>query len=188
MNTAHVKFDAVASCIADESFSWAAFVEEFGPVIRRAVVCTLQWNGNSVAGLGVEDVIQEVYCRLIGRDGQLLRSHDPARGTMATWLTIVARSTALDCLRQRRLERIVPYSDQEHSDALWTLPAPLEADRLQLPAGVLSKRQEIVMELLFAKDMDVDEAAAMLDVHPKTVRSIKATSLARLRHYYCAVM
>ena len=50
----------------------------------------------------VEDLTQEVFLRLCKDDFRLLRSYDPARAGLSTWITIVARSTARDALRRHR--------------------------------------------------------------------------------------
>ena len=117
----------------------------------------------------------------------------------STWLTVVARSTALDCLRARRTERLarhVPYPHHDGHDVhdvedelagrLWA-EAPVSDDRgeLDLPPGLLSRRQSTVLRLLFQDDLDTDEVARTLDIHPKTVRSLKQNALARLRHHFC---
>ena len=52
----------------------------------------------------IEDLTQEVFVRLCKDDFRLLRTYDPARAGLSTWLTIVARSTARDALRRRRAE------------------------------------------------------------------------------------
>ena len=91
--------------------------------------------------------------------------------------------------------RQVPYTpelEEELAERLWaeapaSVPASIADDRgmLDLPPGLLSRRQGTVLRLLFQDDLDTDEVARTLDIHPKTVRSLKQNALARLRHHFC---
>lgn len=188
----------IAACMTGDGKAWRRFVSVYAPVIHKAVHYTLQWNGGDAAGVDTQDVTQEVFCRLVGDGFHLLSTYDPARAGLATWLTVVARSTALDCLRARRTERMarqVPYTpelEEELAERLWaetptSVPASITDDRgmLDLPPGLLSRRQGTVLRLLFQDDLDTDEVARTLDIHPKTVRSLKQNALARLRHHFC---
>lgn len=184
----------IAACMTGDGKAWRRFVSVYAPVIHKAVHYTLQWNGGDTAGLEAQDVTQEVFCRLVGDGFRLLSTYDPARAGLATWLSVVARSTALDCLRARRTERMtrqVPYTpelEEELAERLWAeAPAAVSDDRgmLDLPPGLLSRRQGTVLRLLFQDDLDTDEVARTLDIHPKTVRSLKQNALARLRHHFC---
>lgn len=192
----------ITACMTGDGKAWRRFVSAYAPVIHKAVHYTLRWNGGDAAGLDAQDVTQEVFCRLVGDGFHLLSTYDPARAGLSTWLTVVARSTALDCLRARRTERLarhVPYPrhgghdahnvhdvEDELAERLWA-EAPVSDDRgeLDLPPGLLSRRQSTVLRLLFQDDLDTDEVARTLDIHPKTVRSLKQNALARLRHHFC---
>ena len=46
----------------------------------------------------LHDIAQEVFVRLVKSDYRLLRSYDPDRSSITTWLTMVARSTTIDQL------------------------------------------------------------------------------------------
>lgn len=45
----------------------------------------------------VEDCVSRVWLRAVERSAD----YDPARGAVSTWLTLLCRSTAIDCLRER---------------------------------------------------------------------------------------
>lgn len=127
----------------------------------------------------IEDITQDVFLRLVRDDYRLLRGYDPARASLVTWLTIVARSCALDHLRRKPL----PASslDQDAHDRA-TYDPPI-AEPLALPPGLLSERQRLVLCLLFEKDMTVPEAGAALGVDEQTIRSTKHKALTRLREH-----
>ena len=85
-----------------EKAAWDAFVRRYGGLVVAAV------RGVAMAQPEVEDLTQEVFVRLCKDDFRLLRTYDPARASLSTWITIVARSTARDGLRRRRAETVPP--------------------------------------------------------------------------------
>src|SRR5436305_2358670 len=104
----------------------------------------------------VEDLTQEAFLRLCKDDFRLLRSYDPARASLSTWLTIVARSTARDGLRRRRAEAVPIDAVPEAQLAI----DPVEPVRkLKLPEALLSPRQRENLKMLYDRDMDVAEIA-----------------------------
>ena len=60
----------------------------------------------------------------------------------------------------------------------------LPAEKVQIPAGLLSPRQELILSLLYDQDMDVAEAAAFLKVEAQTVRSMHHKALTKLRAHF----
>ena len=93
---------------------------------------------------------------------------------------MIARSTAIDNLRRRRELPTPPTPETESEIA----EAPNEKAGPKIPEGLLSGRQKLVLTLLFDKEMAVDQAAALLQVTPQTIRSTKHKALTRLRHHF----
>ena len=80
--------------------TWDAFVAAAAPLINAVVRRTL-----SSYRLGEDDVMdaaQDVFVRLCAQDFRLLKTYDPARAGLPTWLAVVSRSCAIDLLRRRR--------------------------------------------------------------------------------------
>ncbi|KKK70872.1 hypothetical protein LCGC14_2919620 [marine sediment metagenome] len=169
-------------CLEGQKRAWDSFVDRYAPVIFAAVGRALRAHGGGRPYLSAEDAAQDVFVRLIKDDLRLLRTYDPARSSLPTWLTIVARSTTIDSLRRRRL-RTVPLDDAP------PLVAPPEAPPASLPTGelpadILTPRQRLVLTLIYDREMAVPAAAAMLGVSEQTVRSTKHKAIQRLRQYY----
>lgn len=168
------------ACLGGDARAWAAFVERFAPVIQAAVSRTFHSRGAGRDEAAVEDAVQDVFVRLVGNGFRLLRNFDPGRASLATWLTIVARSAALDHLRKRRLPA-VSLDETLHDQAR---TGEQVADELELPPGVLTDRQKLVLRLLFEKDLSVPQVAAALSVDEQTIRSTKHKALTRLRQHF----
>src|ERR671928_1484980 len=133
--------------------AWAGFVRRYSALVAAAVRSFANEQGE------VEDLAQEVFVRLCKDDFRLMKSYDPARAGLSTWLTIVARSTARDALRRRRAESVPIDAVPEKQLAV----DPVEPVRkLKLPEALLSPRQREILGMLYDREMDVVEVAQAL--------------------------
>ena len=136
-------------------------------------------TGNRPADLELEDIVQAIYLKLIRNDCRLLRTFDPGRASMSTWLTLVARSTAIDTLR-----RLKPMTLEVDETAAGVLETPQSEPVVDIPFQILSSRQRLVLALLFDDERSVPEAAEILGVNQQTIRSTKHKALKRLRAHF----
>lgn len=188
----------VRALVAGDRRAWVRFLERWGPVLHGAVRRRLAALGASPSDLAAraEDAVQEALIRLCREDFAALRAYDPRRARFQTYLALVAESAALDHdRRQRRWEltgtagnrsRGVPIDDV----APERLAAPEQdgdaAAPVELPQGLLSPRQQLVLRMLLDRDMDVAEVAAALGIEAQTVRSMKHKAIAKLREHFGA--
>jgi RNA polymerase sigma-70 factor (ECF subfamily) len=138
------------------------------------------------SGIEIEDIFQEVFVRLVKDDFRLLRTFDPNRATLSTWLTIVSRSTAIDCLRRRRLNTVSLEAGQIGA-APESEQSPTSGDAPEatgLPMHLLTDRQRLVLQMLFDDELTVEQVARRMGVDEQTVRSTKHKALTRLREFY----
>ncbi len=167
----------IRDLVAGSKGLWDSFVRDHARLIYAAVQRKLVPAGRSQ---DLEDVAQEVFIRLIKNDFKLLKSFDESRAKLSTWLTIVATSAAIDHLRRNAR----PTTDIDAlPEALLSEPGK-EYVWINIPDGLLSARQALVLELLYQKDMEVAEAADFLSVDPQTVRSMHHKALTRLREHF----
>ena len=157
--------------------AWDRFVKRYARVIFAAVQNRL---GRSARPDEVDDVAQEVFLRLCKAEFRLLRRYDPARPALTTWLTVVAGSTAIDHMRRRKPADL--DLDAVPEDRLAVEPR-LPA-RIRIPAGLLSPRQALVLELLYRRDLEVADAAEIMGVDRQTVRSMHHKALVKLRTHF----
>lgn len=157
-----------------EKTAWNGFVRRYAGLILSAVRVTAR------PGLDVEDIVQEVFTRLCKDDFRLLKTYDPARAGLSTWLTIVARSTARD-MQRRRQPPVTPI-DAVPEMLLAVTAEPRE--KLRLPDNLLSPRQKLVLTMLYEREMEVAEIAAALGIDPQTVRSTHHKAMLKLREHF----
>jgi len=170
--------DALSEALLNgDSAAWGGFVRRYGGLIVAAV------RGIAPIPGDIEDLTQEVFVRLCKDNFRLLRSYDPTRAALSTWLTIVARSTARDALRRRRLDSVPIEAVPEAQLAV----EPVEPVRkLKLPEALLSPRQREILAMLYDKEMEVAEIARALGIDPQTVRSAHHKAMVKLRAHFKA--
>jgi RNA polymerase sigma factor (sigma-70 family) len=163
--------------LTGDSAAWQGFVRRYGGLIVAAV------RGVAPTPSDIEDLTQEVFVRLCKDQFRLLRSYDPARAALSTWLTIVARSTARDALRRRRFDSVPIDNVPEAQLAV----APVEpVYKLKLPEALLSPRQREILGMLYDREMEVAEIAKALGIDPQTVRSAHHKAMIKLRAHFKA--
>jgi RNA polymerase sigma factor (sigma-70 family) len=158
-----------------EKGAWDAFVRRYAGLVVAAV------RGVARDSTDVEDLTQEVFVRLCRDDFRLLRSYDPARAGLSTWLTIIARSTARDAMRRHR-PVVVPIEAVPESRLAVDPVEPVR--KLKLPEALLSPRQREILTMLYDREMEVAEIAAALGIDPQTVRSAHHKAMLKLRAHF----
>ena len=168
-------YGALDPLFAGDALAWDQFVQWSAPILHGAARRALRGLGRA----DVEDAVQDVFVRLCRDDFRLLRTYDPARGSLGTWLGVVAASTAIDLRRKRRATQPL----DEAPEAVLAVDPP-QHERLRVPPDLLTERQTLVLQLTVDKDMDVAEVAALLGVAAQTVRSTRHKAIERLRAYF----
>ena len=157
--------------------AWEAFVRRYAGLVAAAV------RGVAREAAEVEDLAQEVFVRLCKDDFRLLRSYNPTRAGLSTWITIVARSTARDAMRRHRPVLMAIDAVPESRLAV----DPIEpAEKLKLPEALLSPRQREILTMLYDREMEVAEVAKTLGIDPQTVRSAHHKAMVKLRAHFKA--
>lgn len=159
--------------------AWDTFVERTSPIVYAAIRKLLVMYRGAVQDADAQEIYQNVFLRLIKDDFRLLKMYDPAKSSLGTWLTIVARSAALDYVRRLR-PATTPLDDEIAASPPTRATA---SEPLDLPEGLLSPRRRLVLVLLFERDMDIEEIAQLLRVEAQTVRSTKHKAIEKLRGY-----
>lgn len=160
--------------------AWDGFVARYAGLIHGAVAGVLRQTGRDAGDAA--DIAQDVFVRLCKDDYRLLGQYDPGRAALATWLTVVSRSVALDAIRRRRAPSVALEDAPESAVAV----APVEPTNLKIPDGLLSPRQALILTMLYDRDMDPAEVGAALGIDAQTVRSMHHKALTRLRDHFVA--
>jgi RNA polymerase sigma-70 factor (ECF subfamily) len=129
-----------------------------------------------------EDVLQDVYVTIWRRADRF----DPARASVAAWISTIARNRAIDRLRARGpLARAEPVEDLEIADDQPGAEAKLfladEAAELQRCLAELDERTRAVIRTAFFEGVTYEALARRMDAPLGTVKSWIRRGLARLK-------
>ena len=169
--------DEIQAILDGDEREWQSFITQYSGYIRAVVEHTINPHG---AKIEADDAVQEIFIRLIENDHRLLRSYDPTRSSLKTWLAVIARSRTIDLLRRKHLATI-PLEEELAANA----QPPSSPDVVvELPMELLTGRQKLIMHLLYERELTVREAAQVLDVTEQTIRSARHKALQRLRQHF----
>jgi RNA polymerase sigma factor (sigma-70 family) len=168
----------LARLTSGDKQAWDAFVTRYAGVVHAAVSSVLRHSGRDF--VDSSDLAQDVFVRLCKDGYRLLGQYDPKRASPVTWLTMISRSVALDAIRRKSFG-LVPIEDAPES-ALAV--QPVERHAVKIPPGLLTPRQELILAMLYDRDMSPAEVAEALDVDVQTIRSMHHKALVRLRLHF----
>jgi RNA polymerase sigma-70 factor (ECF subfamily) len=150
-----------------------AFEQFYEATARRALGLVRRIAGDALA----EDILADCYLQAWQQAGRF----DAARGTPLAWLMTLARSRALDRLRQEALRHGGLRGAPEHeadAEAADHLPGPdalLESvqasTRLHAALAALSPNERWVLGLAYFRDFTQGEIAALTGMPLGTVKS-----------------
>ena len=129
-----------------------------------------------------EDVLQDVYVTIWRRADRF----DPARASVAAWISTIARNRAIDRLRARGpLARAEPIEALEIADDQPAADARLamvdDAARLERCLGELDDRTRTVIRTAFFEGVTYEALAQRMETPLGTVKSWIRRGLARLK-------
>lgn len=166
--------DDIKALVDGDKAAWDQFVARYAGLI----LATIRRFSSGLPD--PDDLVQDVFLRLCKDDFRLLRTYDPAKASLSTWLTIIARSAALDRVRKRR----VPTQTLDETPEGFLTVAPPTHETVKIPDGLLSQRQHLILSMIYHQEMDVAEIAVALGIDPQTVRSTHHKALLKLRVFF----
>jgi RNA polymerase sigma-70 factor (ECF subfamily) len=125
-----------------------------------------------------EDLLQDTFVKI----WQRFYRYDPEKGTLFNWMLNVARNTALDTVRRRRLVQYTPYIEPDTLPEILTyLPVIDGIGVAYLARQTLLPHQWKVIHLAYWQGYSYPEIATQLALPLGTVKSHVRQSLIRLR-------
>ncbi len=130
-----------------------------------------------------EDLVQDTFVKLWRKAS----GYEPARGSLDTWILLMARSLAIDTIRRRVLEARIMASQEEPSEAS-SEPGPDSqvevrdlADRARVAMRTLSPGQRAAIELAYFGGRTSAEVAELEGIPIGTAKTRIRTALVKLR-------
>lgn len=161
----------------DESALGEAYAA-YGPLVRRVAVRVTQ------SPVAAEDVAQEVFAQMWSRP----YAYDPGRGSLRTWLSLLAHRRAVDWVRsEARHRKAVPADDAVLYAVPDARPGPDQAvvDRersllLHTALAELPRSQREVVHLAYFAGRTYRQAAVELGIPEGTAKTRLRSALRKL--------
>ncbi len=126
----------------------------------------------------VADIAQDVFLEAWKRATQF----DGARGSVRAWLSVIARSRALDFSRRRSQRYKVSLQEEDISDRT---PAPIfDTTRLPFALSLLTDRERQVIVLGYLEERSSKDIAEHLGIPVGTVKSRMRSALEKLATHF----
>jgi RNA polymerase sigma-70 factor (ECF subfamily) len=130
-----------------------------------------------------EDLVQDTFVKVWRKAA----SFDAGRGSLDTWILLVARSLAIDLIRRRVLETRIMASQKEPAEASST-PGPAEqaeandlVERARRAMTGLTPGQRAALELAYFQGKTSTEVAELEGIPIGTAKTRIRTALVKLR-------
>lgn len=141
--------------------------------------------------LGSVEEAEEAVIDVFNQVWRSVESYQSERGRVDTWLFTIARSRALDRLRQRQRQtkimdatvQHVPVNDGNQPEE--TLLIHERREQVTVALAELPVEQQIVLELAYFGGYSKSEIAAKLNVSVGTVKTRTRLGLKKLRGILC---
>jgi RNA polymerase sigma-70 factor (ECF subfamily) len=170
--------EAIARVEAGDAAGLEVLYDRYATLVYSLALRILRNTGDA------EDVTQEVFAQLWRQASRF----DPARGAVGAWLSVIARSRALDRLR-RQVASARPTGEPE---ALTAIPDPAPSVELvvasaeqvaaaRVALASLPLEQRTALELAYYEGLTQAEIAAKTATPLGTVKTRIRTGLQRIR-------
>jgi RNA polymerase sigma-70 factor (ECF subfamily) len=130
-----------------------------------------------------EDLVQDTFVKVWRK----AESFESARGSLDTWVLLIARSLAIDLLRRRVLEARI-LAQEQHATEVSDEPGPDRVaetvdltERARLAMQALSPQQRAALELAYFGGKTSVEVAELEGIPVGTAKTRIRTALIRLR-------
>jgi RNA polymerase sigma-70 factor (ECF subfamily) len=164
--------------VRGDKAAWKQFVDEYSRNVFSVVIRMFRNRTGGADPASVDDVVADVFLRLIRNDYHLLKTYDPEKAPFHSWLALVTRSVTLNWMRAKKTYvEIDQVGDIERP----TEPDPRE--EIAIPEGVLSDREALVVRLSFGHSYSISEIAEFLAITEQSVRNYKHRAINKLREH-----
>jgi RNA polymerase sigma-70 factor (ECF subfamily) len=130
-----------------------------------------------------EDLVQDTFVKVWRKAD----TYEAARGSLDTWVLLIARSLAIDLLRRRVLETRILAGHERHGEASEEAGPERVAETMDLAErakramGALSPQQRAALELAYFSGKTSSEVAELEGIPVGTAKTRIRTALIRLR-------
>lgn len=169
--------------IKGDAIAWHRFIEEYAPFVHSIVRRTLSekasggWTSDDR-----EDLVQDVFLRLIKDDFRLIRQFKPERAGFSTWLALITRCTVLNFIvtAKRRISQSYPDFPTV-TNATFDVHESLFQE---IPGRILARHERQLLTMFFVDGLSAEDISKALGICIQTVYNRKCRIISKLRTFF----
>lgn len=186
MSLTPVDRELLHNCLAGKPGSWNDFVDRFLSMIYHVVHSTAHLRSARLSPEDVEDIAAEVLLQIVAGEFKVLKQFQ-GNASLATYLTVIARRTAVHEINRRQAVReeirsgaVTPDDDgaDESVAAQRSVESLEEVERL---LRKLSGRDREVVRLFYLEGRTYEEISTDLDIPVNTLGAMLSRARTKLR-------
>ena len=186
MSLTPVDRELLHNCLAGKPGSWNDFVDRFLSMIYHVVHSTAHLRSARLSPEDVEDIAAEVLLQIVAGDFKVLKQFQ-GNASLATYLTVIARRTAVHEINRRQAVReeirtgAVSADDDLADDSVAAQRSVESLDEVERLLRKLSGRDREVVRLFYLEGRTYEEISTDLDIPVNTLGAMLSRARAKLR-------
>lgn len=180
-----------------EPSSWERFMEGYGDMIYSHIVHTLRRRNFYVPQEKVDDIVQDLFLKLIADDCRRLLTYSGRKGcSLSTWLRTVARNHVLEFIRsQKTYLSISEFSPEQLHDMFKMFANTSDNPRrtvekaeilriLDETLANLNHRERQVFQFYYRDEINGPDIARIIDTTPNNVNQMLSRIREKIKEHF----
>lgn len=185
MSLTPVDRELLHNCLAGKPGSWNDFVDRFLSMVYHVVHSTAHLRSARLSPEDVEDIAAEVLLQIVAGDFKVLRQFQ-GNASLATYLTVIARRTAVHEINRRQAVREeirtgAVAADDLADESVAAQRSVESLDEVERLLRKLSGRDREVVRLFYLEGRTYEEISTELDIPVNTLGAMLSRARAKLR-------
>ena len=186
MSLTPVDRELLHNCLAGKPGSWNDFVDRFLSMIYHVVHSTAHLRSARLSPEDVEDIAAEVLLQIVAGDFKVLKQFQ-GNASLATYLTVIARRTAVHEINRRQAVReeirtgVVTADDDLADESVAAQRSVESLEEVERLLRKLSGRDREVVRLFYLEGRSYEEISTELDIPVNTLGAMLSRARTKLR-------
>ncbi len=186
MSLTPVDRELLHNCLAGKPGSWNDFVDRFLSMIYHVVHSTAHLRSARLSPEDVEDIAAEVLLQIVAGDFKVLKQFQ-GNASLATYLTVIARRTAVHEINRRQAVReeirtgVVTTDDDLADESVAAQRSVESLEEVERLLRKLSGRDREVVRLFYLEGRSYEEISTELDIPVNTLGAMLSRARTKLR-------
>ena len=186
MSLTPVDRELLHNCLANKPGSWNDFVDRFLSMVYHVVHSTAHLRSARLSPEDVEDIAAEVLLQIVAGDFKVLKQFQ-GNASLATYLTVIARRTAVHEINRRQAVReeirtgAVTADDDLADESVAAQRSVESLEEVERLLRKLSGRDREVVRLFYLEGRSYEEISTELDIPVNTLGAMLSRARTKLR-------